>query len=47
MALREISANTSTETRTRIHNITEKPPLKYGSEAWVLKKGNIKKMKAT
>jgi len=26
------------ETKLRIHNITAKPALKFGSEAWVLKK---------
>ena len=27
------------ETKIRIHNITAKAALKFGSEAWVLKKG--------
>ena len=28
----------NTETKSRIHNITAKAALKFGSEAWVLKK---------
>jgi len=34
----DISVKKNKETRLRIHNITAKATLKFGSEAWVLKK---------
>jgi len=34
------------ETKFRIHNITAKPALKFGSEAWVLKKRGEKHVEA-
>jgi len=35
------------ETKLRIHNITAKAALKFGSEAWVLKKREEKRLEAT
>jgi len=35
------------ETNSRIHNITAKAALKFGSEAWVLKKREEKRLDAT
>ena len=35
------------ETKLRIHNITPKTALKFGSEAWVLKKREEKRLEAT
>jgi len=35
------------ETKLRIHNITTKAALKFGSEAWVLKKREEKRLEAT
>jgi hypothetical protein len=35
------------ETRLRIHNITAKAALKFGSEAWVLKKRDEQRLEAT
>ena len=35
------------ETKLRIHNITAKAALKFGSEAWVLKKGEEQRLEAT
>jgi len=32
------------ETKLRIHNITAKAALKFGSEAWVLKKGEEQRL---
>ena len=32
------------ETKLRIHNITAKAALKFGSEAWVLKKTNMSRL---
>ena len=34
------------ETKLRIHNITAKAALKFGSEAWVLKKRDEHSLKA-
>jgi hypothetical protein len=34
------------ETKLRIHNITDKVALKFGSEAWVLKKREGKRLEA-
>ena len=34
------------ETKLRIHNITTKAALKFGSEAWVLKKREEKRLEA-
>jgi len=34
------------ETKSRIQNITAKAALKFGSEAWVLKKGEEQRLKA-
>ena len=34
------------ETKLRIHNITAKAALKFGSEAWVLKKKEEQRLKA-
>jgi len=34
------------ETKLRIHNITAKAALKFGSEAWVLKKGQEQRLEA-
>ena len=34
------------ETKLRIHNITVKAALKYGSEAWVLKKREEQRLEA-
>jgi hypothetical protein len=34
------------ETKLRIHNITAKAALKFGSEAWVLKKGDEQRLEA-
>ena len=34
------------ETKLRIHNITAKAALKFGSEAWVLKKREEKRLEA-
>jgi len=34
------------ETKLRIHNITAKAALKFGSEAWVLKKGEEQRLEA-
>ena len=34
------------ETKLRIHNITAKPALKFGSEAWVLKKREEQRLEA-
>jgi len=34
------------ETKLRIHNITGKEALKFGSEAWVLKKREEKRLEA-
>jgi len=34
------------ETKVRIHNITAKAALKFGSEAWVLKKRKEKRLDA-
>jgi len=34
------------ETQLRIHNITVKAPLKFGSEAWVLKKREEQRLEA-
>ena len=35
------------ETKLRIHNITAKAGLKFGSEAWVLKKREEQRLEAT
>ena len=35
------------ETKLRIHNITAKAELKFGSEAWVLKKREEQRLEAT
>jgi len=35
------------ETKLRIHNITAKAALKFGSEAWVLKKREKQRLEAT
>jgi hypothetical protein len=35
------------ETKLRIHNITAKAALKFGSEAWVLKKRDEQRLEAT
>ena len=35
------------ETKLRIHNITAEEALKFGSEAWVLKKREEKHLEAT
>jgi hypothetical protein len=35
------------ETKLRIHNITAKAALKFGSEAWVLKKREEQRLEAT
>jgi hypothetical protein len=35
------------ETKLRIHNITAKPALKFGSEAWVLKKREKQRLEAS
>jgi hypothetical protein len=35
------------ETKLRIHNITTKAALKFGSESWVLKKREGKRLEAT
>ena len=35
------------ETKLRIHNITAKAALKFGSEAWVLKKREEKKFRSS
>jgi len=35
------------ETKVRIHNITPKAALKFGSEAWVLKKREEQRLEAT
>ena len=37
----------NTETKLRIHNITAKAALKFGSEAWVLKKREEQRLEAT
>jgi len=34
-------------TKLRIHNITAKTALKFGSEAWVLKKREVQRLEAT
>jgi len=34
------------ETKLRIHNVTAKAALKFGSEAWVLKKREEKRLEA-
>jgi len=34
------------ETKSRIHNITAKEALKFGSEAWVLKKREEQRLEA-
>ena len=34
------------ETKLRIHNITAKAALQFGSEAWVLKKGEEQRLEA-
>ena len=34
------------ETKLRIHNITDKASLKFGSEAWVLKKREEQRLEA-
>jgi len=34
------------ETKLKIHNITEKAALKFGSEAWVLKKRDERHLQA-
>jgi DNA-directed RNA polymerase subunit F len=36
----------NTETKLRIHNITAKAALKFGSEAWVLKKREEQRLEA-
>jgi len=38
MSNKETFWKTNKETKLRIHNITAKAALKFGSEAWVLKK---------
>jgi len=35
------------ESKLRIHNVTAKEVLKFGSEAWVLKKGEKQRLEAT
>jgi hypothetical protein len=35
----------TTERKLRLHNITTKAALKFGSEAWVLKKGDEQRLK--
>jgi len=35
------------ETKLRLHNITAKAALKFGSEVWVLKKRNKQSLEAT
>ena len=38
--------NLNKETKLRIHNITAKAALKFGSEAWVLKKREEQRLEA-
>jgi len=42
---RHFGKETNKETKLRIHNITAKASLKFGSEAWVLKKKEEQRLK--
>ena len=44
--LGQISVNSHKETKLRIHNITAKAALKFGSKAWVLKKREEQRLEA-
>ena len=46
MSNKETFWKTNKETKLRIHNITAKAALKFGSEAWVLKKREEKRVEA-
>ena len=43
---RHFGKQMNTETKLRIHNITAKAALKFGSEAWVLKKREEQRLEA-
>ena len=43
---RHFGKKMNTETKLRIHNITAKAALKFGSEAWVLKKREEQRLEA-
>ena len=43
---RHFGKQTNKETKLRIHNITSKAALKFGSEAWVLKKREEQRLEA-
>jgi len=43
---RHFGKQTNKETKLRIHNITAKAALKFGSEAWVLKKREEQRLEA-
>jgi len=43
---RHFGKHTNKETKLRIHNITAKVALKFGSEVWVLKKREEKRLEA-
>ena len=43
---RHFGKETNKETKLRIHNITAKASLKFGSEAWVLKKRQEQRLEA-
>jgi len=43
---RHFGKQTDKETKLRIHNITAKAALKFGSEAWVLKKREEQRLEA-
>ena len=43
---RHFGKQTNKETKLRIHNITAKAVLKFGSEAWVLKKREEQRLEA-
>ena len=46
-AIRKLLENKGTnKQKLRIHNITAKAALKFGSEAWVLKKGEERRLEA-
>ena len=43
---RHFGRQMNNETKLRIHNITAKAALKFGSEAWILKKREEKRLEA-
>ena len=44
---RHLGKQMNKETKLRIHNITAKAALKFGSEAWVLRKREKQRLEAT